>query len=197
MGKINSVNDKPEPAGWPYIMPQNQDPIATPKLGKGMIYIAWVLALGLITWGFQGWLENARNPNRQPISASGAGGPEVRLLRNRYGHYHASGSINDQAVEFMLDTGATAVAVPDRVAQRLGLVRGPAMQVQTANGNATAYATRLDKLRLGDIELRNVRAHITPSMDGDEVLLGMSVLKYLDFSQQGDMLTLRQRATNQ
>lgn len=174
-------------------MPQNQGPTSTPKLGKGMIYIAWILALGLITWGFQGWLENARNPNRQPASVTGAGGPEVHLLRNRYGHYQASGHINDQAVEFMLDTGATAVAVPGRVAQRLGLVRGPAMQVQTANGNATAYATRLDKLRLGDIELRNVRAHISPSMDGDEVLLGMSVLKHLDFSQQGDTLTLKQR----
>lgn len=175
-------------------MPQNQDPTATPKLGKGMLYIAWVLVLGLITWGFQGWLENARNPNRQPASVTGAGGSEVRLLRNRYGHYHANGSINAQTVEFMLDTGATAVAVPGQLAQRLGLVRGPAMQVQTANGDATAYATRIDDLRLGDIELHNVRAHISPSMDGDQVLLGMSVLKHLDFSQQGDTLTLKQRA---
>lgn len=174
-------------------MPQNQNSPTTPKLGKGMIYIAWVLALGLITWGFQGWLENARNPNRQPVSVAGADGPEVRLLRNRYGHYYASGSINDRAVEFILDTGATAVAVPGRIAQDLGLERGAAMQVQTANGNATAYATRLDRLRLGKIELRNVRAHISPSMGGDEVLLGMSVLKHLDFSQQGDALTLKQR----
>ena len=62
-------------------MPQNQDPTATPKLGKGMLYIAWVLTLGLITWGFQGWLENARNPNRQPASVAGVDGSEVRLLQ--------------------------------------------------------------------------------------------------------------------
>ena len=174
-------------------MPQNPDPAATPKLGKGMLYMAWVLALGLITWGFQGWLENARNPNRQPASVTGADGSEVRLLRNRYGHYHANGSINDQAVEFILDTGATEVAVPGLLEQSLGLVRGPAMQVWTANGNATVYATRIDNLRLGDIELRNVRAQISPSLDIDQVLLGMSVLQYLDFSQQGDTLTLKQR----
>ena len=45
--------------------------------------------------------------------------------------------------------------------------------------------------------MHDVKAHISPSMDGDEVLLGMSVLKHLDFNQQGDTLTLRQRRPNQ
>ena len=70
------------------------------------------------------------------------------------------------------------------------------MNVQTANGTTTAYATRLDSLQLGEIEVHNVKAQINPSMDSDEVLLGMSVLKHLDFNQQGDILTLRQRSPN-
>jgi aspartyl protease family protein len=70
------------------------------------------------------------------------------------------------------------------------------VDIQTANGRATAYATRLDSLQLGEIEVRDVRAHISPSMDGEEVLLGMSVLKQLDFNQQGDTLTLRLRSPN-
>ncbi len=177
-------------------MPQDPQPTPTPKLGKGMLYVAWLLALGLLTWGFSGWLEKTRNPNQHPVSATSDGAQEVRLLRNRYGHYNASGRINNQAVEFMLDTGATAVAVPGRLAARLGLTRGPAVDIQTANGSATAYATRLDSLQLGEIEMHDVKAFISPSMDGDEVLLGMSVLKHLDFNQQGDTLTLRQRHTH-
>ena len=123
------------------------------------------------------------------------GGTQIVLERNRYGHYNVSGRINNQPVEFMLDTGATLVAIPAKLADRLGLVRGAPTQVKTANGTAIAYATRLASVRLGDIELRDVRAHISPGMDGDEVLLGMSVLKKLEFSQRGTSLTLRQPDT--
>ena len=91
-------------------MPQDPLPAPTPRLGKGMLYVAWLLALALLTWGFSGWLDKARNPNQNPVSMRHGETKEVRLLRNRYGHYHASGHINGQAVEFMLDTGATAVA---------------------------------------------------------------------------------------
>ena len=175
----------------------NPQPASTPKLGKGMLYVAWLLALGLLTWGFNGWLNKARNPNQHPVSMASDEVREVQLLRNRYGHYNASGRINGQAVEFMLDTGATDVAVPGRLASHLGLTRGPAVGIQTANGTTTAYTTHLDSLQLGKIEMHDVKAQISPSMDGDEVLLGMSVLKHLDFNQQGDTLTLRQRSPNQ
>lgn len=177
-------------------MPQDPLPTPTPKLGKGMLYAAWLLVLGLLTWGFSGWLNNMRNPNQHPLSLTTHNAEEVRLVRNRYGHYNASGRINNQTVEFMLDTGASAVAIPGGLANRLGLAQGPAVDIQTANGSATAYATRLDSLQLGQIEMHDVKAFITPSMDGDQVLLGMSVLKHLDFNQQGDTLTLRQRHAN-
>ncbi len=162
------------------------------RLAKGMVYAAWLLVLGLLTFGFNDWLDAQRNPNRSVRSAVVDGGTQIVLERNRYGHYNASGSINGQSVEFMLDTGATLVAVPARLADRLGLKRGAPTQVRTANGTAVAYATRLASVRLGDIELREVRAHISPGMDGDEVLLGMGVLKKLEFSQRGNSLTLRQ-----
>jgi aspartyl protease family protein len=170
----------------------NNLPPAPNRLGKGMTYAAWLLALGLLTFGFNNWLDAQRNPNRSVRSAVVDGGTQIVLERNRYGHYNLSGSINGQPVEFMLDTGATLVAVPARLADRLGLARGAPTQVKTANGTAVAYATRLASVRLGDIELREVRAHISPGMDGDEVLLGMSVLKKLEFSQRGNSLTLRQ-----
>jgi aspartyl protease family protein len=162
------------------------------RYAKVMTYGAWLLALGLLTAAFQHWLAGEANPNRHPHSARAEDAVLVELQRNRYGHYQASGSINGSSVQFMLDTGATDVAVPGPLARRLGLRQGPAYTTQTANGTATAYATRLEQVRLGDIELRDVRASIIPAMGGDEVLLGMSVLKHLDFSQQGDTLTLKQ-----
>ena len=65
--------------------------------------------------------------------------------------------------------------------------------MQTANGVVTAYATRLQRVELGEIALTDVRAHINPGMRGDDVLLGMSFLRQLDLTQRNGTLTLRQR----
>jgi aspartyl protease family protein len=92
----------------------------------------------------------------------------------------------------MLDTGATGVAVPAPVAERLGLARGQRYRAQTANGVAVGYATRLDSVSVGEIELRDVQAGITPGLQMDQVLLGMSFLKHIEFTQRGDRLILRQ-----
>ncbi|MEX5354424.1 TIGR02281 family clan AA aspartic protease, partial [Pseudomonas juntendi] len=64
--------------------------------------------------------------------------------------------------------------------------------LSTANGRATGWRTRLDRLQLGDIRLSGVAALIVPGMDGDEVLLGMSALKQLEFTQRDGTLVLRQ-----
>jgi aspartyl protease family protein len=162
------------------------------RLGKGMIYVAWLISLGLLTWVFSSYLDVQRNPNRRVHSFIEDESPVVVLERNRYGHYNATGQINGHAVEFMLDTGATTVSVPAAVARRLRLQRGLAVSVSTANGTVTAYLTRLQSVRLGGIELRDVKATINPGIEGNEVLLGMSFLKHLDFAQRDDTLVLKQ-----
>jgi aspartyl protease family protein len=63
--------------------------------------------------------------------------------------------------------------------------------VSTANGNARAHLTRLDQLRLGDIELYDVNASIMQGMESDEVLLGMNVLKNFELVQRGEQLIIR------
>jgi|SRR5216684_2603688 len=162
------------------------------RLGKVMTYLAWALALGLLTLAFNHWLEAEKNPNQKVKSVFLEGSPAVTLERNRYGHYHARGQINGQDVEFLLDTGATEVSVPAVVAHRLGLHQGVEMPVNTANGTLIVYATRLGRVQLGNIVLDNVKAHINPGIKTDEVLLGMSFLKQLEFSQRGNTLTLIQ-----
>ena len=166
----------------------------TKRLGAGMFLAMWVLVLILLTLVFDAWLSGERNPNRNLSLVTGADGArEVTLQRNRYGHYVASGTINGEPVVFMLDTGASDVSVPGPIAQRLGLKRGPQLTYQTANGLAIGYATVLDRVAIGGIELGNVRASINPQSSDDNILLGMTFLKHLDFAQRGDQLTLRQR----
>lgn len=159
-----------------------------------MAVAAAVIVLLLLTSLFQSELENQRNPNREVEARSLAGGgSEVVLQRNRQGHYVTSGEINGRPVEFLLDTGATTVAIPASLANRLGLRRGAPIRMQTANGEVTGWLTRLDTVAIGPIKLDNVRATIGPGLGDEQILLGMSALKRLEFTQSGDTLTLRLR----
>ena len=165
----------------------------TRRVGLVMTMLAWVVVLALLGAFFSGWMDALDNPNQQVRSALSADGVrEVVLEQNRAGHYVADGTINGHPVTFLLDTGATSVSVPAGVADRLGLERGVPLRANTANGVITTYATRLDQVRLGNIELRGVRADINPNMRTDEVLLGMSFLRQLEFTQRDRELTIRQ-----
>ncbi len=164
----------------------------TQRMGKGMWVVMWILVLGLLTMVFNNLLEAQRNPNASPQSLRNEAISEVLLKRNRYGHYVVTGAINNEPVEFLLDTGATDVSVPEGLANRLGLEKGARARFQTANGSVNGHMTKLDQVRLGDIELEGVRASINPGMSGSSVLLGMSFLKHLEFTQRGDTLILRQ-----
>ena len=158
-----------------------------------MSVLAWLTFLVLVGFYFHEVLQEQRNPNRDPESRVGEGGAtEVVLLRNKYGHYVTQGEINGRSVVFMLDTGATGVAVPLHVAQRLGLQRGRPVTTQTANGQATAFLTTLDSVSVGEIEIRDVSASISPGLQMDEILLGMSFLRHIEFTQRGRTLVLRQ-----
>jgi len=165
----------------------------TRQLGKGMIFIAWLLIFAMLIWFFGVLEKNKRNPN-QNVSTNvlNGGEKEVVLQSSRHGHYIATGKINNQDVTFLVDTGASYVSIPERVANKVGLKKGAELLVSTANGTVTVYATTLDQVSLGEITLYNIRADINPHMDSDEILLGMSFLRSLSVIHQGDKLTIRQ-----
>jgi len=153
----------------------------------------WVVVLGLLTLFFQGLWEHQSNPNGRVSGTEAAGGARKVVLRaNRAHHYVATGTINGKPATFLLDTGASDVAVPASVAERIGLPRGRREAFHTANGRAVGYSTHLDRVELGGIAVHDVRGSINPGMDGDVVLLGMSFLRQLEFTQRGDELILRQ-----
>lgn len=162
------------------------------RAGRIMLILAWAAGLFLATQFFSQWERRQENPNAVVTSQQHEGYIEVKLVGNGQGHFVASGQINGRPVDFMLDTGATDVAIPTRLAERLGLEKGSPVTLSTANGRSEGYRTRLDRVQLGDIVLRDVRALVAPGLDGEQVLLGMSALKQLEFTQRGGTLLLRQ-----
>ena len=171
--------------------PENHPP--GKNIGQGMLIASFTLILITLTLYFNDWLANQSNPNQNPnFSISNIGVREVVLERNRQGHYVAIGQLNGIPVTFLLDTGATEVAVPSGVADKAGLNRGRAQQASTANGVVTVFSTEIDELRIGNIVLYDIDASVTPSILGNTILLGMSALRQIEFTQRGSNLTLSQ-----
>ena len=166
---------------------------ANKRIGKLMIIAAWLLIFVLMVWFF-GILEtNKRNPNQNVTTLiSENGQKEVVLKSSTHGHYVVTGKINKQKVTFLVDTGASYVSIPERVAKKINLEKGAPLRVYTANGEVTVFATTLDEVSIGDIVLRDIKADINPHMDGNEILLGMSFLRHLSVSHQGGQLTIQQ-----
>ena len=107
--------------------------------------------------------------------------------------YLAIGSINGYPVNFVVDTGATLVSMSAREARRLGIdyrVVGTPGHSTTASGVDTIYIVNLERVRLGDIELRNVRGAVHDGDFPSQTLLGMSFLGRLEMRQEGQVLEL-------
>ncbi len=165
----------------------------TRRIGKGMIYATWALVFVLMVWFFGVLETNKRNPNQNVQTQVLPGGvKEIILQSSTHGHYVATGKINNKKVKFLVDTGASYVSVPENVAKKVGLKKGAPLLVSTANGTVTVYATTLDTVSIGDITLHDIKADVNPHIQGDEILLGMSFLRYLSVSHEGDQLTIRQ-----
>ena len=161
------------------------------RLGHKFIIAMWVALMIMVYFLFAELLEHDYNPNQQPQTESGTK-KIVILEQNRYGHYVSNGEINNHSVTFLLDTGASDISIPEKVAKKLKLHYGQKRRYQTANGIIVGYATMLDEVSIGKIKLHNVRASINPKMKGNEILMGMSFLKFIEFTQRGNTLILRQ-----
>jgi aspartyl protease family protein len=159
--------------------------------GAATLALVWLAIIGVLYGVFFVWLAREENPNPRHLLLQQEQRGEVVLKRNRSGHYVADGEINGERVVFLLDTGATQVALPMQLARRLNLRLGPAVTVQTAAGPAPGYQARLDSVRLASIEMRNVAALVSDGLDPDMVLLGMNFLKRLEMIQRGDQLILK------
>lgn len=136
-----------------------------------------------------------------PLSLGSTGGgssssenKSIILTPGRGGHYFPTGYINNRAVTFMLDTGASSVAMSAGEAARLGIkTEGlPQIRVSTANGVVNSYEVTLDSVRIQGVEVRNVRAGITEA-PMPYILLGNSFLNRFDITRTHDRMELKRR----
>lgn len=120
---------------------------------------------------------------------------EMRIASGHGGHYFVQGKINSQAVDFMVDTGATDIAMNYLEAERLGIDyrAGRPISVRTANGVAKAFLITLPKVSVGDIELHQVSANVSTTRSPDIILLGNSFLGRLDMSVVDGVLVLKEK----
>lgn len=109
--------------------------------------------------------------------------------------YVTQGSINNFSVQFMVDTGATWVAMSEVVAKRLGInyYRGRKGYAGTASGVAAIYKVTLDKVKVGGIELRNVPAAVISGYGSHQVLLGNSFLKRCEMTRTKSVMILKKK----
>ncbi|MBT9613815.1 MAG: TIGR02281 family clan AA aspartic protease [Burkholderiales bacterium] len=118
--------------------------------------------------------------------------PTVKLTADGGGHFNTGGSINGRPINFLVDTGATTVAISVRSAQAMGIdLRKAGLGASnTAAGVVRTYRVTFDNVKIGDISLNFVEGNVLEGMPDDFALLGNSFLSRLDMKREGTVLTL-------
>lgn len=121
--------------------------------------------------------------------------PETELIQgclvlkaDSQGHYRGTVLINNVPMPFMIDTGATMISIPMELANQAQLPMGEIGKTSTANGMAYNMSTRLNSIKIGDTEFRNMDAHVLYKLN--EVLIGMDMLKHFNISVKNHTMTL-------
>ena len=133
-----------------------------------------------------------------PVSTGGAStisrGTRIVLTAGSGGHFVTAGQINGKSVQFMVDTGATSVAMGAQDAERAGInyKAGQMIGISTANGNTQGYRIKLNSVRIGDVEVFDVDAVVTPQAM-PYMLLGNSFLTRFQMTRENEQMTLVKR----
>lgn len=135
----------------------------------------------------------------RPVSVTQPGaaaneGRQVTLVADARGHFLTGGSINGAAVTFLVDTGASAIAMGPATAVRAGIdyLKGQPAMASTANGVVPTWRVRLTKVNVGDLTVYDVDAFVV-KIEMPQVLLGMSFLNRMEMRRDGAIMVLRQR----
>ena len=121
---------------------------------------------------------------------------EVTISLNQQGQFLTFGYINNQTVQFLVDTGATSVALNSIQAKKLGLdyrKKGVPSVVATASGMSKAYRITLDTVSVGEIRLHHIDAMVIEGNFPVHVLLGMSFLGSLDIHREGQLMKIKKK----
>jgi aspartyl protease family protein len=150
------------------------------------------------TFEIDGKRETLTPGQRGPVASSApseTGRKKIVLMADSRGHFFATGSINGISTRFMVDTGATTIALSSEEAKRTGVnyLAGRKVLTQTANGVVPVYRVRLEEVDIRGIKMRNVDAIVIEGGRLPVALLGMSFLNRMEMRRDGDTLMLIQR----
>ena len=147
------------------------------------IVTVWLLVGAVVFLAYQ-WFEHEQAQTRFH-----AEGGVIELRRAGDGHYHWPGTLNGRPVDFLVDTGASSVAIPAALARRLGLVAEGQVVSSTAGGRVTGEVMRADLVLDGGVRVERLRVVALPGLD-DHPLLGMDVLGRLRWRQESGVLRI-------
>ena len=148
-----------------------------------------ILAFWLVVMaGLYVAMDYVRQPRAAVVAADGA----LVIPRGSDGHFRVAGSINGQPVRFMVDTGASLIAVTDALAQRAGLVGGQVTQFRTANGVRQGRVVVAQSVAVGTFRVSGLRVGTgyTGETAGD-ALLGQNFLQHFEVQIQRERMVLR------
>lgn len=133
-------------------------------------------------------------PHYRNAAAPAPARQSVALAADSRGHFVTEATVNGGTMRFLVDTGASMVALPAADAHRLGIDyrKGRVVPMQTANGATHAYLVKLDTVKLGGIELHDVDAAVH-ERGLDIGLLGMSFLNRVEMKHEGQTMVLKRR----
>jgi aspartyl protease family protein len=118
----------------------------------------------------------------------------ITIRRDASLHYLVNGEVNGRSAPFVVDTGATLIALSGEQASRLGLnwQNNPSGRVETAGGATKAYSLMLEKVSIGGLDVHHVEAVVIPKQT-IPALLGMSFLRHFEMSESDNVLTLKKK----
>jgi aspartyl protease family protein len=147
---------------------------------------AWIAVAGVVYLVIDAQLE----PKVASVSAPDGQARQVDIPRSRDGHYYVAGTINGHPVTFMVDTGATVVAVSSQVARRAGFPPGEPARFSTAGGVVEGETVSGLAVTVAGIRVAPLTVAVQSSLPA-QALLGQNFLRHVDVIQSGERMTLR------
>ncbi|WP_428643324.1 retropepsin-like aspartic protease family protein [Roseibium sp.] len=149
-----------------------------------VIFLVFAAVAPLVPILVQSRLETANSAQVEASNSDSESGRRThRIPRDRQGHFVAGTFLNGRAIDMLVDTGATVVALPEAVAEDIGIfLKNSDYKYSVSTANGTVYAARavIDSLRIGDIRLRDLEALVLKDQSLATPLLGMSALNRLE-----------------
>jgi aspartyl protease family protein len=156
------------------------------RVGTLGILAFWLVVMAALYFAMQ----YAMQPKGVTVTAGGA----VVIPRHHDGHFRVAGSINGEPVMFLVDTGASLVAVTDALAQKAGLEGGDPIMFQTANGPRQGWVVASESVTVRSLAVSGLRVGTGyTGRSNDDALLGQNFLRHFDVEMGRDRMVLRPR----